>query len=116
MVVVEPRTAQAVRAAAHRALPKETGGLLSGRTLRDGEGQYVLVSGFVQAGPSAGRSAAFEMSPQETERLKVESYLAYPTADMVGWWHSHTIPSSYSTTDLNTQTIFTQPETVGLLG
>jgi hypothetical protein len=115
MVLVEPGTAQALRTAAHRALPQETGGLLSGRALRDGDGQYVLVSGFVQAGPSAGRSAAFEMSPQETERLKVESYLAYPTADMVGWWHSHSVPSSYSTTDLNTQTIFTKPESVGLL-
>ena len=114
-VLVEPTTAQGLRDAARKAFPMETGGLLSGRILRDSGGQYVLVSGFVRAGPSAGRSAAFEISPQATANLREESHRAYPTADVVGWWHSHLGPSSYSQTDLNTQTIFTQPESVGLL-
>lgn len=114
-VLVEPAAAAGLRDAAQKAHPKETGGLLSGRTLRDSDGQYVLVSGFVQAGPGAGRSAAFEISPQATARLREEAHRAYPTADVVGWWHSHLVPSSYSQTDLNTQAIFTQPDCVGLL-
>jgi proteasome lid subunit RPN8/RPN11 len=114
-VLVEPATAQSLREAAENAFPKETGGLLSGRTLRDSDGPYVLVSGFVQAGPGAGRSAAFEISPQETALLREEAHRAHPTADVVGWWHSHLGPSSYSQTDFNTQAIFTQPDSVGLL-
>ena len=114
-VLVEPATANLLRGAAEEAYPMETGGLLSGRILRDSDGQYVLVSGAVQAEPSAGRSAAFEISPQATALLREEAHRAYPTADVVGWWHSHRVPSSYSQTDLNTQTIFTQPESVGLL-
>lgn len=114
-VLVAPPAAAGMREAAGRALPKETGGLLSGRTLRDSQGDYVLVSGFVRAGPGAGRSAAFEISPQETARLREEAYRCDPTGDVVGWWHSHPRPSGYSQTDLNTQAIFTQPDSVGLL-
>lgn len=114
-VLVEPQTAGSLRDAAHKAYPKETGGLLCGRTLRDHGGQYVLVSGFVQAGPGAGRSAAFEISPQQTEELRQEAHRASPTADVVGWWHSHPAVSSYSQTDLGTQAIFSQPDSVGLL-
>jgi proteasome lid subunit RPN8/RPN11 len=114
-VLVEPQTAEGLRDAAYEAYPKETGGLLCGRTLRDHDGQYVLVSGFVQAGPGAGRSAAFEISPQQTAELREEAHRAYPTGDVVGWWHSHPAHSSYSQTDLGTQAIFTQPDSVGLL-
>lgn len=114
-VLVEPSTAEGLREAAAKAYPMETGGLLSGRSLRDNDGHYVLVSGFVQAGPKAGRSAAFEISPQATALLREEAHRAHPTADVVGWWHSHLVPSSYSQTDLNTQAIFTQPDSVGLL-
>ena len=95
-VLVEPTTAKALRDAARKALPKETGGLLSGRLLRDSEGQYVLVSGFVQAGPSAGRSAAFEMSPQATRTCGKSRIAPIPPRT---WWGggTHTGPSSYST-------------------
>lgn len=114
-VLVEPLVARDMREAACRAYPKETGGLLSGRTLRDTFGDYVLVSGFVQAGPGAGRSAAFEISPGETALLREEAYRSDPTGDVVGWWHSHLRSSGYSQTDLNTQAIFTQPDSIGLL-
>jgi proteasome lid subunit RPN8/RPN11 len=114
-VLVEPVTARSLRAAASRARPDETGGLLSGRTLRDAGGDYVLVSGFVEARPGSGKAVAFEISPQETDRLREESSRANPTADVVGWWHSHRRPSSYSPTDLNTQSVWKQPRSVGLL-
>ena len=114
-VLVEPATARSLRAAASKALPLETGGLLSGRTLRDAGGHYVLVIGFVEARPGSGRTATFKISPQETERLRGESSRADPTADVVGWWHSHPYPSSYSATDLASQSMWTQPHSVGLL-
>jgi hypothetical protein len=114
-VLVEPAAAGHLRAAAHKAQPLETGGLLSGRALRDADGHYVIVSGFVEAGPGSGRAAAFEISPQATARLREESSRANPTADIVGWWHSHFRPSSYSPTDLTTQSMWRQSDSVGLL-
>jgi Prokaryotic homologs of the JAB domain len=114
-VLVEPATAQKLRDAASGARPDETGGLVSGRTLRDGEGPYVLISGFVQAKPGSGRAVTFQISPQEADRLREESSLSNPTADVVGWWHSHSWPSSYSHTDLNTQRMWMQPNSIGLL-
>jgi proteasome lid subunit RPN8/RPN11 len=114
-VLVAPATVQALRSAARNARPLETGGLLSGRALRDADGHYVVVSGFVEAEPGSGRAAAFEISPQATARLREESSRASPTADVVGWWHSHLRPSPYSQTDLTTQSIWRQLDSVGLL-
>jgi proteasome lid subunit RPN8/RPN11 len=114
-ILVAPGTARDLRTAAERARPHETGGLLSGRTLRDAEGQYVLVSGYVEASAEAGRAAAFEISPQATAQLRKAAFQRDPTADVVGWWHSHLGPSSYSPVDRNTQQIFRQPTSVGLL-
>lgn len=114
-VLVEPATALGLRAAACKARPLETGGLLSGRALRDADGHYIVVAGFVEADPGSGRAAAFEISPQATARLREESSRANPTADVVGWWHSHLRPSSYSQTDLTTQSMWRQPNSVGLL-
>jgi hypothetical protein len=114
-VLVEPATAQGLRDAASGARPDETGGLVSGRMLRDGNGPYVLISGFVQAKPGSGRAVTFQISPQETDRLREESARSNPTADVVGWWHSHSRPGSYSHTDLNTQRMWMQPRSIGLL-
>lgn len=118
-ILVAPAAARAMRTAAAAAAvaphSRETGGLLSGRALRDGDGPYVIVSGFVEAASSSGRAAAFEAPPQEVERLRAESACAHPTADVVGWWHSHFVPSSYSGTDLAQQRMWKHPQSIGLL-
>jgi proteasome lid subunit RPN8/RPN11 len=114
-VLVGPSAARGMRTAACKARPLETGGLLSGRALRDADGHYVIVSGFAEADSGSGRAAAFEISPQATARLREESSRADPTADVVGWWHSHLRPSHYSQTDLTTQSMWSQPDSVGLL-
>jgi proteasome lid subunit RPN8/RPN11 len=114
-VLVEPSAAHRLRRAAEQAWPHETGGLLAGRALRDADGAYVAVSGFVEAMPEAGSPGTFSLSPQETAELREVAFGHHPAADVVGWWHSHLGPSSYSDTDLATQSTWTQQESVGLL-
>jgi Prokaryotic homologs of the JAB domain len=114
-VLVAPAMAHGLRAAARIARPNETGGLLSGRAFRDGGGTYVVVAGWVEAPCNAGRVSGFTLSPDATARLRKEACLSYPTADVVGWWHSHPCPSGYSQIDLGQQRIWTQPESVGVL-
>jgi type II secretory pathway pseudopilin PulG/proteasome lid subunit RPN8/RPN11 len=114
-VLIEPETARALRVIAAESCPNETGGLLAGRVFRDADGRFVVVSGYVEAGPDAGGPGTFIMSPAETARLRTKSSRLFPTADVVGWWHSHTRPSHYSSTDRATQAMWTQPDSVGLL-
>jgi hypothetical protein len=114
-VLVRPDAARDMHDAAVRALPRETGGLLSGRALRDDLGSYVVVSGFIEAPPNAGRPAAFEITTGELGELRTHAARANPGADEVGWWHTHPRLSSYSQTDRNTQRMFERPDSVGLL-
>jgi hypothetical protein len=61
-VIVAPEIVSRLRSAAVREHPRETGGLLCGRVLRDSGGRYVIVSDFVQAAPGTGRAGTFVMS------------------------------------------------------
>jgi proteasome lid subunit RPN8/RPN11 len=114
-VCVRPEVAARLRECARQALPRETGGLLAGRILRDDEGPYVVVTGWGAARPEAGGLGSFNLSPDETETLRQSLSMRYPSADVVGWWHSHTSPSGYSQTDRRNQSMWTHPQHVGLL-
>jgi hypothetical protein len=114
-VLVMPGVARDLRRAAELQTPHETGGLLYGQVWRDGEGRYVLVDGFVQAGPDAGRTGEFNLSPMGTQLLRETAARSFPAADEVGWWHTHHAPSPYSETDFTMQRAFQQPTSVGLL-
>jgi hypothetical protein len=114
-VLVAPEISQRLREAARIARPFETGGLLAGRVFRDDHGRYAIVVGYVEAPSDAGRLSSFELTPEATDRLRADASCTHPEADVVGWWHSHGGPSDYSTTDLSQQSIWTQPESVGIL-
>lgn len=115
VVLVEPGTARDLRAAAEHARPMETGGLLVGRPLRDDRGDYVIVSGFIEAGPDAGQPLTFTVSPRQVAALRGQAARAHPGSEEVGWWHSHPGPSSYSSVDRAMQRIFERSCNVGLL-
>lgn len=114
-LLIEPGIAGRIRAAAERALPNETGGLLAGRSLRDEDGQYAIVSGYAEARPGSGAPAAFEVPMEELQTLREENARANPDADEMGWWHSHPAPSGFSLTDFGTQRWFDREDSVGLL-
>src|SRR5450432_2869905 len=88
-VYAHPQVAARVREHASRALPRETGGLLAGRILRDDGGPYVVLTGMAVAPPEAGDVSRFSLSPGETENLRRKLSAQDPSADVVGWWHSH---------------------------
>lgn len=114
-VYLDPRMPAHVQDCASRALPCETGGLLAGRILRDDAGPYVVVTGMAVAPPGAGDVSMFNLTPGETERLRRELSARYPSADVIGWWHSHRAPSDYSSTDRRNQAMWTDPRHLGLL-
>lgn len=114
-LLVEPTAGSKIRAAAAQALPRETGGLLAGRSLCDDDGQYMLVSGFTEARPGSGAPATFKIPVEDLGALRAQNALANPGADEVGWWHSHSGPSGYSSIDFGTQRMFEREDSVGLL-
>lgn len=114
-VLVDPDIAHSLRRAAADAQPRETGGLLVGRSFSDRDGDYVTVLGFVEAPISSGRIASISVSPESTAKLRQLAAEQYPSMDVVGWWHSHSLPSDYSATDRNNQQLWTDPMHVGLL-
>jgi proteasome lid subunit RPN8/RPN11 len=114
-VYVSPEVASAMRERAQAASPRETGGLLAGRILRDGRGHYVVVTGMVSGPSAAGDFGSFNLSPDETAQLRRTLAEHYPSADVIGWWHSHSVPSRYSPTDRSNQAIWTDPHHIGLL-
>jgi hypothetical protein len=114
-VLVAPEISTRLWEAARIARPFETGGLLAGRVFCDGKGRYVILVGCVEAPPNARRLAQFELSPEATDQLRKGASRTHPAADVVGWWHSHDGPSEYSQTDLSQQSVWTQPESVGIL-
>jgi proteasome lid subunit RPN8/RPN11 len=114
-VYMLPGVTARLRQQAAQARPRETGGLLAGRILRDDEGRYVVLTGMAVAPPDAGDVGQFNLSPAETETLRRTLSAQDPSADIVGWWHSHSRPSHYSTTDRRNQAVWADPCHVGLL-
>ncbi|WP_066375834.1 Mov34/MPN/PAD-1 family protein [Herbidospora mongoliensis] len=114
-VYVAPDVAASLRRLAREAAPLETGGLLAGRTFRDDHGSYLLVTAMAVAPPVAGGHSTFHLTPEGTERLRRELARRDPTADVTGWWHSHHVPSSYSSVDRANQSMWTNPTHIGLL-
>jgi hypothetical protein len=114
-VYMNPKVAVDLRALAERARPQETGGLLSGRILRDDAGPYVVVTGMIEAPAGTGDLGRFELSAEGTEELRARLARRQPSADVIGWWHSHMRPSKYSPTDHRNQELWSHPHHLGLL-
>ena len=114
-ILLDPNVVADVRQCARLALPSETGGLLAGRLLRDDKGNYLVVTGMAAAQPASGGLGTFNLSPAQTADLRRLLSERHPSADVVGWWHSHSAPSRFSSTDQKNQAIWTNPDHIGLL-
>ena len=115
VALVEWSAAVSLRNSAEKAFPKEAGGLVVGRRLRDSEGDYVAVLNYVQAPLSDGSSGSIVMSANRINELRTHAAQVFPSMDVVGWWHSHAQPSGFSRIDFDTQRIWEDPLHVGLL-
>ncbi len=112
---MQPTVTKRMRQAATAARPAETGGLVSGRCFRDEEGPYTVVLDALEAPEESRGLGHIRMSAELTGRLRTVAAKRQPSMDVVGWWHTHMFKSSYSSTDLANQRLWTDAGHIGLL-
>lgn len=124
-VLVEPEVARDLRTAAEFASQERriTGGLLYGRHWADGEGRYLVVDGFLEAGPGKdpgdrlhrnGRDS-FALSEADLRLLREDAAQMYSAALEAGWWRSVPGSGEFSARDLDSQRELVGPGGAGLL-
>jgi hypothetical protein len=122
-VLIDPRVARELRLAAQTAAGqgRAAGGLLYGGTWADDRGRYLVVAGFLEAGPDSDRDReldgpeSFALSPAALRRLRDDAAAAYPASVEVGWWRTLAELGDFGPRDLQTQRDLVAPGGVGLL-
>jgi hypothetical protein len=124
-VLVAPDVARDLRTAAEYASQERriTGGLLYGRPWEDDEGPYLVVDGFLEAGPGENRGDqisrdghdSFALSNADLRLLREDASRTYSAALEVGWWRSLPGPGEFGPRDFESQRQFVSPGGVGLL-
>ena len=121
-VLVEPGLARQLRSAAELATQERrcAGGLVFGRRWVDDRGGYLVVSGFVEAGPDAssgerGAGDDFTLSVAELGLLREDAAAIYPASYEVGWWRTLAALGEFGAGDLATQAQLAAADGVGLL-
>lgn len=124
-VLVEPEVARDLRSAAEFASQERriTGGLLYGRNWTDDEGTYLVVDGFLEAGPGENRGDrvsrdgrdSFALSAPDLRLLRADAARMYAAAVEVGWWRTLAGPGEFGPRDFTTQGELVRPGGVGLL-
>ena len=123
-VLVEPEVAQDLREAAESAAQERriAGGLLYGHTWADDLGSYLVVDGFLEAGPGENRGdrlAAdnldhFTLSPAGLRLLRADAARMYSSAIEVGWWRTRPALGDFTPRDFATQAELVGPGGIGL--
>ena len=124
-VLVEPEVARDLRTAAEFAGQERriAGGLLYGRPWSDDEGPYLVVDGFLEAGPGENRGDrssadghdSFALSAADLRLLRQDAGRMYSAALEVGWWRSLPGPGEFGHRDFESQRELVEPGGVGLL-
>ena len=124
-VLVAPDVARDLRSAAESASLERrvAGGLLYGRAWADDDGRYLVVDGFLEAGPGENRGDrisrdgydAFTLSDADLRLLREDAGREYSAALEVGWWRTLAGPGEFGPRDFTTQSGLVGPGGVGLL-
>jgi hypothetical protein len=124
-VLVDPDVARDLRSAAEFASQERriTGGLLYGRVLADDEGKYLVIDGYLEAGPGENRGDrisrdghdSFTLSAADLRLLREDAARMYPAALEVGWWRTLAGPGEFGPADFGTQAQLVGPGGAGLL-
>jgi hypothetical protein len=124
-VLVEPRVSRNLRLAAESATQEGriAGGLLYGRGFVDEKGAYLVVSGYLEAGPgenhgdriSRGGSDEFTLSEPDLRLLRKDAARMYTSSVEAGWWRSLPAAGVFGRRDLETQAALVGPGGAGLL-
>ncbi len=124
-VLVEPEVARDLRSAAEFASQERriAGGLLYGLGWADDEGPYLVVDGFLEAGPGENRGDrisldgrdSFTLSAEDLRLLREDARRMYSAALEVGWWRTLEGPGTFGPRDFESQRELVGPGGVGLL-
>ena len=123
-VLVEPQVTRRLRSAAEFATQEGriAGGLLYGHGWEDEQGSYLVIDGYLEAGPgeNSDRIAAdgtdeFTLSAADLRLLREDAARMYSDALESGWWRTLPALGEFGPRDFETQAELVGPDGVGLL-
>ena len=124
-VLLEPEVARNLRTAAEFATQEGriAGGLLYGRGWTDEQGIYVVIDGYLEAGPgenrgdriSADGADNFTLSEADLRLLREDAARMYSAFLEVGWWRTLPALGEFGPQDFETQAELAGSDSVGLL-
>jgi hypothetical protein len=123
-VLVEPQVARRLRSAAEFATQEGriAGGLLYGHGWEDEQGSYLVIDGYLEAGPGENRDRIaadgtdeFTLSAADLRLLREDGARMYSDALESGWWRTLPALGEFSPRDFETQAELVGPDGVGLL-
>ncbi|MCW2895417.1 MAG: hypothetical protein JWO75_4906 [Actinomycetia bacterium] len=123
-VLVEPQVARKLRSAAEFATLERriTGGLLYGRGWADEQGAYLVVDGYLEAGPGENSgdrishgTDRFTLSAADLRLLREDAARMYSSSLEAGWWRTRGALGEFGPQDFVTQAELVGPGGVGLL-
>lgn len=121
-VLLAPEVVRRLRTAAEFATDeaRTVGGLLYGRHWADDLGSYLVVTGFLEAGPGenpgrGGPGDDFTLSQAGLRLLREDAARMYSASAEVGWWRTREQLGEFGPGDFLTQHDLAGPDGVGLL-
>jgi hypothetical protein len=124
-VLIDPRVTRALRSAAESATQERriTGGLVFGSGWADEQGAYLVITGYLEAGPGENRgdriasdgTDRFTLSDADLRLLREDGDRMYPASFEAGWWRSLATLGEFGPQDFETQAELVGPGGVGLL-
>jgi hypothetical protein len=124
-VLVEPQVARRLRSAAEFATQERriAGGLLYGHGWEDEQGSYLVIDGYLEAGPGENRgdrifadgTDEFTLSGADLRLLREDAARMYSDALEAGWWRTLPALGEFGPRDFETQAELTGPDGIGLL-
>jgi hypothetical protein len=124
-VLVKPEVARELRSAAEFATLERrfAGGLLYGRGWADEQGAYLVIDGYLEAGPgensgdriSGDGADRFTLSAADLRLLREDAARMYSGSLEAGWWRTRAALGEFGPQDFVTQAELVGPDGVGLL-
>jgi hypothetical protein len=124
-VLVKPEVARELRSAAEFATQERrfAGGLLYGRGWADEQGAYLVIDGYLEAGPGENSgdriysdgSDRFTLSEADLRLLREDAARMYSASLEAGWWRTLPALGDFGPQDFVTQAELVGPDGVGLL-
>ena len=124
-VLLEPEVTRELRSAAESATQEGriTGGLLYGRGWADEQGRYLVIDGYLEAGPGENSDDrisrdgydAFTLSDADLRLLREDAARMYSSFVEAGWWRTLAALGEFGPGDFVSQAELVGPGGVGLL-